>query len=81
MDEVPGRETWRMGIGKLAQQENRRNIISPKYSRTIDYCVTPKILLTAFTMSLICGKAAISSDFAYGIGVSTPAIRITGASR
>lgn len=70
-----------MEIGKLARQENRRNIISPKYSCIIDYCVTPNNLLTAFTMSFICGKAAISSDFAYGIGVSTPVIRITGASR
>ena len=71
-----------MGIGKLAYQENRKNIIiSPKYAYTIDYCVTPNNLLTAFTMSLICGKAAISSDFAYGIGVSTPVMRMTGASR
>ncbi|KYM82067.1 hypothetical protein ALC53_07474 [Atta colombica] len=28
-------------------------------------------------MSLICGKAAISSDFTYGIGVSTPVMRMT----
>jgi hypothetical protein len=48
---------------------------------TYFYFLVPKTLLTALMTSCFCGSAAISKDFVYGIGMSTPVTRHTGASK
>lgn len=45
------------------------------------FYLTLNTLLTAATTSCGCGSEAISNDLAYGIGISTPVTRHTGASK